>query len=83
MELTSKQRVARLRARHVRERYEKSSFGKMCHIISEINRMMDESFPRRWEDFKGLLALGGLFVFIQLVGCAYAAITGQPLNWDM
>lgn len=82
MELTSKQRVARLRARHARERYESSSFGKMVHIISEVNRMMNESFPRRWQDFKGLLVLGGAFAAIQLVGYAYMAVTGQPLDFD-
>ena len=83
MELTSRQRVARLRAKYARERYERSSFGKMAHIISEVNRMMNESFPQRWQDFKGLLTLGGVFAVIQLVGYAYMAVTGQPLHWDV
>ncbi len=82
MELTSRQRVARLRAQHARERWENSTLCKLGKAAGEIDDSMTKYFPRRWEDFKMLLALGGVFTAIQVMGYIHLFATGQPLDFD-
>lgn len=91
LQLTTAQRVARLRAEKRRKRRENSILYKLYNSLSEakqtmdetwpeVDRIMGEAFPTGWLYCKAMAVfacfMGGLYI----AGYICMAITGQPLD---
>ncbi len=80
MELTTAQRVRRLRAKRAADNWQKSPIRRGYVAAQEVNAVMAKHFPGGWQNFKVLLAVGGLLAMTQVLGHICVALTGTPLD---
>lgn len=80
MELTTAQRVRRLRAKRAAENWQKSPIRRGYVAAVEVNAVMAKHFPGGWQSFKLLLGVGSLLALTQIAGHVCMAITGTPLD---
>lgn len=80
MEMTTAQRVRRLRAAKAARDWQNSPIRKGYAASVEINSIMGKHFPKGWSNFKLLMGLGGIVAMTQVAGYICLALTGEPLN---
>lgn len=91
LQMTTAQRVARLRAEKRRERREKSILYRLYNSLSEakqtmeetwpeVDRIMEEAFPTGWLYCKAMAVLALLMGGWYIAGHICMALTGQPLD---
>ena len=79
-EMTTAQRVAVLRERKRRERYQRSTLCKLQRVLPVVDSIMTETFPTGWLWCKFAAGVAGYVGLMYVMGCICMLMTGAPLE---